>query len=205
MRKRTTLVYGVGINDSTHNLITTEYVNGKRKTVWLCPFGQCWKKMLERCYSRKFISRNPTYDGCSVCEEWKLFSSFSAWMQSQDWQGKQLDKDILNPGNKIYSPENCIFVSAKLNSFFTDRSADRGDWPIGVCLNKRRGKFQGSCRNPFTGKREYSRYFDHAETAHQYWLSRKHELACQYAETQTDERIIMALRSRFAPKLDALQ
>jgi len=36
-------------------------------------------------------------------------------MERQDWEGKHLDKDILIPGNKIYSPDRCIFVSSLIN------------------------------------------------------------------------------------------
>ena len=69
------LVYGVGINDADYvvqKYETIVYVNGKRKRrlVWICPFYQSWKHMLQRCYSNKFKERNPTYEGCSVSEEW---------------------------------------------------------------------------------------------------------------------------------------
>ena len=44
----------------------------------------------------------------------------------------QLDKDILNKGNKIYSPNSCIFVPTRINQLFAKADALRGDFPIGV-------------------------------------------------------------------------
>ena len=92
------LVCGVGINDAGYVVMEFEtiIVDGKRKRkrVWACPYHQTWKGMLERCYSTKFQERNPTYIGCTVSKEWLVFSNFRAWMMTQDWQGKHLDKDI---------------------------------------------------------------------------------------------------------------
>ena len=104
------LVYGVGINDAEYVVVKREEVGNvdgkrKRKTVWRCPFYKTWSSMLRRCYSTKYQERCPTYMGCSVSEEWHTFSVFRNWMESQDWQDTQLDKDLLVEGNKVYSPE----------------------------------------------------------------------------------------------------
>lgn len=98
--------FGVGINDADY---FTQY-NGD-----ICPYYKKWSKMLERCYSPKWKKNKPTYAECLVCDEWLLFSAFKAWMITKDWQGKELDKDIINIGNKLYSPENCAFVSREIN------------------------------------------------------------------------------------------
>jgi hypothetical protein len=140
----------------------------------------------------------PTYVGCSVSPDWLRFSMFLAWMQRQDWQGKQLDKDILIPGNKIYSPDTCVFVPSALNMFLVDTGKTRGDWPLGVS-ETRRGRFRATCRNPFTGKTEWLGQFNDPEEAHQSWRARKHQHALRYADQQTDPRIAQALRTRFLP------
>lgn len=126
------LVYGVGINDADYmtNMITTE---GKQIT---CPYYQKWIDILQRTHSEKYFIRYPTYRGCSVCDEWLLFSRFRSWMESQDWEGKCLDKDVIKPGNKIYSPDNCVFVSQHVNLILTTRKRFRGSLPIGVHINK---------------------------------------------------------------------
>lgn len=154
--------------------------------------------MLSRCYSEECQAKHPTYIGCSVAQEWLTFSAFRAWVVTQPWGGKQLDKDIIVPGNKVYSPETCVFVTGALNTFLCDNGAARGEWPLGVDWHKQNGKFDSRCSNPFTGKREHLGYFDNPQAAHEAWRSRKHELACKYAEMQNDPRITQALRARFA-------
>ena len=156
--------------------------------------------MLRRCYSSKYQENRPTYAGCAVTPEWHSFSVFRQWMINQDWNGKDLDKDILKPGNKIYGPDTCVFVSARLNGFILDCAAARGKWPIGVRRHDILGKFEARCRNPFTGKRDHIGYFKDAEEAHKAWRKRKHALACDYADQQTDPRIANALRNRYAGK-----
>lgn len=198
MTKRDGLVHGVGINDADYSVTVNAKVSGKKKQLWMCPMYSTWRHVLERCHSEKFLARCPTYAGCTAVSEWMLFSAFRSWMTTQDYEGKQLDKDILVPGNKIYGPDTCVFVSSDLNVFLTENKVTRGEWPVGVCWNKWSGKFQVRCNNPFSGKHENLGYFATQEEAHAAWRSRKHELACTYADVQTDARIANALRTRYA-------
>lgn len=122
---------------------------------------------------------------------------FRAWMVGHDWEGKQLDKDILVKGNKLYSPNTCAFVDRVVNLFLTDRAAARGEWPIGVRWFEQSQKFMSRCGNPFTKEMEYLGLFHCPNKAHQAWKARKHELACQLADIQADERVAEALRVRF--------
>ena len=197
------LVQGVGVNDADYAIQKFEtigYVDGKQKQklVWVCPFYQVWKHMLERCYSTKYQERQPTYVECIVSDNWLKFSNFKAWMMTQNWEGLQLDKDILFEGNKIYSPETCIFVTQAVNKFTTDRGAARGKWLIGVSWNKATGKFQSRCCNPFTKKQEYLGLFTCEQQAHEAWLTRKIELAHELAAVQTDPRVAKALINRYS-------
>jgi hypothetical protein len=200
MRKKEKKVCGVGVNNADYAVYKTETVNGKQKIVWTCPYYVVWHSMLERCYSEPFLKKRPTYRGCSVCPEWIYFMTFKAWMMTQDFEGKQLDKDILFEGNKVYSPEDCRFVEARVNTFLLDSGAIRGEWPLGVDWYKRDCKFRARCRNPFTKKKEHLGYFDYPQAAHEAWLKRKHELALALADLQEDEAIAEALRNRFKPK-----
>lgn len=196
------LVAGVGINDADYVVNVQEtvgYVDGKRKrrTVWQCSFYRTWVNMLGRCYSSTVQNVNPTYVGCSVVEEWKTFSVFKAWMETQAWEGNQLDKDLLTPGNKVYGPEHCVFVSQAVNLFMTEGTAIRGEWPIGVSWDKRRRKFLACCgTNPSRGGR--LGIFSCPNQAHQAWLKRKRELAHELAALQTDPRVAKALVDRYA-------
>lgn len=194
------LVEGVGINDADYVIARNEILlSGKQRRTWVCPFYSKWTEMIKRCYSEKYQTNKPTYRGCTVCEEWLTFSNFKAWMESQDWKGKQLDKDLLKEGNKIYSPDYCIFVERKINMFVTDSGAARGEYMIGVHFHIPLGKFQAECRNPFIKKSEYLGIFNTELDAHLAWKKRKHELACQLAESEycNDPRLAEALRTRY--------
>ena len=196
------LVYGVGVNDSGYVVqkFETIIVDGKqkRKMIWECPYYRAWTNMLQRCYSIKYQERYPTYRGCSVTEEWLTFSNFRAWMEKQDWQDNQLDKDLLFEGNKVYSPEACVFVTRMVNMFTIDSKASRGEWLIGVYWNKSTGKFLAQCSNPFTKKSEYLGYFTCELEAHSAWLTRKLELAKELAAIQEDPRVAEALIDRYS-------
>ncbi len=196
------LVHGVGVNDLPYRTHVYEYVTengGKRirKCVFICNYYAAWKHMLERCYSEKFLESKPSYVGTSVCNEWVYASAFKRWMKQQDWDGKCLDKDIVVPRSKLYSPETCAFVLQATNSFVA-RDASRGDYPTGVHLYKRTGKYQARCGNPFTEKQEHLGYFSTQEEAHEGWRKRKHEIAQLVAATESDIRVVEALKKRYS-------
>lgn len=204
--KNRKLVFGVGINDADYLVTKREeidLVDGKRKQklVWKCPYYQTWTNMLSRCYSVKTQDRQPTYQGCSVTEEWYTFSHFRAWMEKQDFEGKQLDKDLLFEGNKLYSPDTCVFVTQTVNLFTNDYGAKRGKWLIGVYWDKNKNKFRAQCHNPLSRKREHLGSFDSEHEAHNAWANRKLELAQELAAIQTDPRVANALIDRYLPQV----
>ncbi len=192
MTGKSTKVFGAGINDADYQV--SKRIGSKRQR---CKFYQAWSGMLKRCYSEEYQAKRPTYKGCYVCSEWLIFSNFKRWMEAQDWQGKELDKDLIKRGNKVYSPESCCFISKALNLFLTESGLSRGAFMIGVYIDISSGKFKSSCSNQFSGKVEHLGYFDDESSAHIAWKKRKHELACQLADLQTDERVAEALRSRY--------
>ena len=197
------LVYGVGVNDLGYRVHVQEEVTkngGKRirKSVFICKYYAAWKHMLERCYSKKYLESNPTYIGTSVCSEWLYATAFKKWMEKQDWHGKCLDKDIIVPKSKLYSPETCAFVLKATNLFVIASDASRGDYPIGVDLYKRTGKYRASCNNPFTGKNENLGYYSTPKDAHEAWRERKHKLAQLVAATESDPRVVEALKQRYS-------
>lgn len=201
--KNKKLVYGVGIDDADYVVEKREtigYVNGKQKQkrVWFCPYYRTWANMLRRCYSAKLHECRPAYKSCTVSEEWFTFSNFKAWMEKQDWEGMQLDKDLLFVGNKVYSPNTCVFVTPMVNTFTVDCGAARGEWQIGASWDKEKAKFRSQCNNPFTKKVEYLGHFDYEQEAHQAWLKRKLELAHELAAIQTDPRVAKALVERYS-------
>lgn len=108
-----------------------------------------WCHMLNRCYNPKYHEKKPTYKDCEVCEEWLNFQNFSEWFIDNyyeiEGQRMDLDKDILNKGNKIYSPKNCIFVPERINTLFTKRDKLRGEYAIGVSYYKYNRNFLVRC------------------------------------------------------------
>jgi len=112
------LVSGVGINDIE--------INTKDKCY------KVWHSMMNRCYSKKYHSKFPTYQNCSVCNEWTYLSNFKRWFDENYVDGYVLDKDILVKGNKVYSPETCCFVPEEINLLLLNNKKKRGNLPIGV-------------------------------------------------------------------------
>jgi len=179
-------VFGVGVNDADYH--TNLLVRGKKI---MCPLYRRWADMLKRCYSLKYQKNQPTYIDCSVCDEWLVFSNFKRWMEKQDWQGKELDKDIINPGNKIYSPENCSFVDRSLNSLLNDRKSARGKYPQGVTWHEHSKKLQA--RVNYNGKCVHLGYYLTPEGASDAYIKAKVKIILETAKCQTDDRITNGL------------
>lgn len=151
------LVFGVGKNDDLSLTRTKPYT--------------AWTSMLKRCYSKKYHDKCPSYVGCSVAEEWRLYSQFLKFYHSHYVDGYVLDKDILIPGNKIYSPERCVFIPERLNSFVLFRDLLRGSLPIGVSASKQTRKFQAKIS--VNGQRKFLGYFDTPSEANEAWAREK--------------------------------
>lgn len=193
-------VRGIGINDAEYPVSTSVCVtNDKgevvRKCVTLCPFYERWSNMLTRCYSKSHLSKYPTYLGCSVCEQWLTFSNFKKWMEKQNWEGKHLDKDLLFPGNKLYSPDTCVFVNPDVNYFIL--VGKENGLPTGVSVHKRSGKYRAQCNDPISRKRVDLGLYESQDSAHNAWLSCKRSFANELALLQDDDRVRAALINRY--------
>ena len=176
-------LYGAGINDADY--LVKPSINNK---IMFCPYYTKWSAMIELCYSEKRHITHPTYIECFVISEWLLFSNFKKWMETQDWQGKELDKDIIIPGNKIYSPETCCFVSKQINVLLTNASANRGKYPQGVFYNNaRNNKYVSCCR--INGKQKTLGRYPTEQEASQVYKKFKSNLIISVANEQTDIRI----------------
>lgn len=181
------LVYGFGINDADYTV--QHKVNGR---VEFCPFYQKWQNMLQRCYSKKFHVKYQTYIGCIVTDEWIYFSNFKNWMQEQNWEGKELDKDILFPGNKTYSPETCVFVDRATNQILSNTQCSKGKLSTGVCWDKERKKFKAQVKDGH-GHLKYIGRFDTEKEAESAYLKNKSLLVIGAALRQEDRRVFLAL------------
>lgn len=126
---------GVGVTDipaRTDGIVDKEYL--------------LWTSLLKRCFDEKYLKWKPTYLGCSVSEDWLVYSNFKkdiVLIHGFGFDGWQLDKDILARGNKIYSKETCCFVPREVNQFFSGGQSVLGkDTPKGVSYEKSRGLYE---------------------------------------------------------------
>ena len=114
-----------------------------------------WRGLFQRCYNQKNFHKQPTYSNCQVDEQWYNFQNFAQWYEENYYKVKNeemhLDKDILNKGNKIYSPNNCIFVPERINTLFVKNTKRRGALPIGVY--EQNGKYIAQLSTHIDGKR----------------------------------------------------
>lgn len=191
------LAYGVGIYKKGKNPAS---ISGRPTKPYYT-----WRNMLERCYDSKCQEKYPTYIGCSVCDEWLNFQVFAEWYETnhpKDCNKYHLDKDLKALGNKVYSPETCLFVPTAVNLFTTDSSAARGSCMIGVTWYKPTEKFMSYCKNPFTKKQENLGHFHNELQAHLAWRKRKSELAYELAMIQENQEVRDALL-RWRDALDA--
>lgn len=153
-------LYGIGINDADYQVSFIDDIGKKIK----CPYYKVWTNMFSRCYAKSVKSRQSAYDGCSVDTRWHKFSDFKLWMKSQDWKGKHLDKDILVYGNKIYSPDTCIFVSRDVNNLMVGKSK-------GYSYHKATGKYSSFIS--INGKNNHIGYFDDEISAREAYVQAK--------------------------------
>ena len=78
-----------------------------------------WYNMFVRCYSDFYAETKPTYNDCTVDPRWYNFQVFADWSLEHypnDGLDYHLDKDIKVNGNKLYSPETCLYVTPTENA-----------------------------------------------------------------------------------------
>jgi hypothetical protein len=124
------LTYGVGYNSKD-----------RRKAMGL-PYSKTgkgtphktWSNMMRRAYG---LMKAAAYKDCSVCLKWHDYQEFAAWYSMQPYAfetDSELDKDILDSLNTVYSPEHCSVVPKLINQIFRDTRSLRGKLPIGVSV-----------------------------------------------------------------------
>lgn len=134
-------VYGIGyIGEGKYKMSK----NGKAVKCY-----EVWIKILQRCYDDICHKDRPTYNQCEIYEDWLNYQNFAEWYYKNyyevDGERMTLDKDILFKGNKLYSPETCIFVPERINTLFIKCDNKRGNYPVGVYYHKRDKKFRAQC------------------------------------------------------------
>lgn len=84
-------------------------------------------------------------DACVVCDNWHNLYIFDKWYKENFYtvpnERMELDKDLIYKGNKIYSPENCVFVPQRINKLIVNAKTIRGEFPIGVYYDKQKKRY----------------------------------------------------------------
>ena len=157
-----------------------------------------WKNMLQRCYSKTYKKKYPTYEGCEVSNKFKSYEYFYDWcnkqigFSNQDWH---LDKDLLVKGNKVYSEDSCVFIPREINSLLTKSTASRGEHLIGVCWHKKDKAFIAQV-NKSKGGREWLGSFKTELEAFNAYKQAKEAFIKEQAEIykgRVDQRVYEAL------------
>lgn len=153
--------------------------------------------MFTRCYSTSYHKTRPSYIGCHVDAKFHNFSEFVEWAELQycfDHPKSELDKDLLIKGNKIYSPENCVFIPQEVNTLLTKTDAKRGDEPIGVTFSVSKQLYEA--KMSVYGKQVSLGYFNNPVDAFNRYKQAKEshikELASKYRDL-IDPRTYLAL------------
>lgn len=147
-----------------------------------------WEHMLERCYDKKSKSY-PSYGakGVTVCEEWHCYKNFKDWYDMNVYtvedERMEIDKDILNKDNKIYSPDNCILVPQRINGLFIRNYNDDKSLPIGIRLEH--GKYRVQIR--IDKKTKHIGMFDNLEKAFESYKKAKEEYIKEVANEYKDK------------------
>lgn len=200
------LIYGVGINDADYDVHPCTMIKGVRYRGEPCPYYVKWHSMLERCYSTKYQERQPSYIGCSVCKEWHTFSNFKRWMQTQNWQGRELDKDWLVDGNKVYSPQTCMFVTNEMNNCIRISKLSMKGYPLGVSKQFKRDG--GELAKPWAaycsvgGKRTFFGLYSTSLMAHIAYLRVKRSVIEELIDKHANEDLLMQGLTRVRNKIE---
>ena len=147
-----------------------------------------WSKMIQRCYAEDY-SKMPTYEGCTVSEEWHNFQNYAAWYYSTLIESPlffHVDKDILVSGNKHYSKETCAIVPRELNMLLTLRGNDRGAYPLGIYFKTKNNKFCVQCKDPLNIAQTYLGLYDTIEDAAEVYIEFKNRMIKESANRYKD-------------------
>lgn len=164
-----------------------------------------WRSMLARCYSVNNKNHKNSYCDCCVCDEWLTFSNFENWYNENYIKGYSIDKDLLESGNRIYSPSTCCFLPIEINTLLIWHSIKQSGLPIGISYDKY-GTFQVHIKMFGKQKRIGTRYFSLSSAVNAYRNAKKeyiNEVAEKYYNNaKIGKNIYDALLSYELPQIE---
>lgn len=155
-----------------------------------------WHGMIRRCYKPASETQARVYADCYVSEDWHDYQDFGEWHESNKFKnmGYSLDKDILVPNNKIYSPNRCSLVPREINILLTDSRKSRGEYPQGVSFQKSTNKFIAKMSR--NGRYDYIGLYNNPDDAFHAYKERKEDYVKEMATKwrgRIDEMVYDAL------------
>ena len=175
-------VFGVGVVGCKY----ATKVNGKHLPEYIL-----WRNMITRCFDTESLSKRPTYEECTLSENFKSYEYFYEWCHKQIGfgnEGFELDKDLLIKGNKVYSENTCVFLPSEINMVLVKHTPSRGKHPIGVSWYSKSKTFIAQV-NKNKGKPENLGYF-------------KTEIEAYNAYTTAKESFIKEQANKWKGKID---
>lgn len=129
------LIHGVAYNSGGKHWVRFENIDNPAYIVW--------RNIVNRCYGKSSI-KNKSYENCTMDDSFFDYQNFAEWYLNHDYYGLGyfVDKDIIIPGNKVYSDKSCCLVPIEINNLLIDRRGDRGSLPIGVTLHNKTGQYR---------------------------------------------------------------
>lgn len=182
------LIYGVGEND----VMIPEFT---RTRTW-----RTWVGIIRRTDNRDpvWLKDKPTYKDCTLDSRWFKLSTFKEWVEKwDDYQNKEVDKDLLIPNNKLYGPDTCLMVRPIVNSWFMPNLGNN-DLPRGVSWNTgwKKGKSPKPYRvqiTPIEGKRTHLGLYSTIEEAIVVYERARKEQIQILIDTETDPKVKKAM------------
>ena len=202
MKKKVVNICNVDDKKSTKGFWVKSYTESTEdsQVIYLTRGGILWNSVVARCNeSGSHRKDRPTYKDCE--NNFKDFDTFVDWcLEQQGYMLKEdsgrfwsLDKDILVPCNKIYSPDTCMFVPNRINNIFYSKKRD-SDLPLGVTKRPNESCFRYSCSDIYldiNGKGET------ALDAHKGWQKAKINILTSLIQIESySDRLRAALTSR---------
>lgn len=160
---------------------------GKRQKVLEAVYHS---SMITRATSEFYKVKYPTYLDVTVTENMADYNSFVGWCNRQIGFGKEgwvLDKDILDPSNKTYHEDYCVFVPSIVNAFFTFvKTGRKNGLPVGVSWCESEQNYHSYCAQLNGKNKTLGRFQDPNKAGKAYEVFKK-SLATKLADTYKDE------------------
>lgn len=156
-----------------------------------------WASMIARCYRQKLKDKYPTYEECYSTDDWHCYQTYADFYESCPYRKKgwNLDKDLLVPGNKLYSPDTCVYLPSNINTklFYVPTKNKFG--LKGVWYDSQYDKWMATVSKAVDGRGTIGR-FKTKEEASSAVLRSEHKFFCRLAEEwggKLDPRAIQGL------------